>query len=190
MVAEMDALKGTPEYAGLEIICVQGSSTPAYDLFDASGTSYGVFRAGDIVSAYVNFMSSTGTFYYVLQDFNDSFVATDHSTPSQIASQSDVEVVNTLSQGCTTTSGFCPQVKYTKLGIGSAYTGSACAVFFPVPCVFLSNNMLYPLGHLPTGTTYTKYEMISNPGSTIIATPSGFAADHSSFTITFKGAGP
>jgi hypothetical protein len=99
MVVGIDGVNGVnPQYAGLDLFCLKGSSTPLANLFDSTGTAYGVFATGDIVSAYVSFNSTTGTFSYNLQDLNDSFSATDHSAPGQVASLSDVEVINTLVQ--------------------------------------------------------------------------------------------
>ena len=86
MVVGIDGANGVnPQYAGLWVICFKGSSTPVADLFDSSGKAYGVFATGDIVSAYVSFNSTTGTFSYTVQDFNDSFSATDHSAPGQVS---------------------------------------------------------------------------------------------------------
>jgi hypothetical protein len=179
-----------PVYAGLDAFCLKGSSTPDYNLFTSTGNAWGIFKAGEIVSAYVNFTSSTGTYFLSVADYNESVYATVESPPGQSASQTDVEVINTLGY-CSTASGFCPQTKYTPVGIGSKYSSAGCAVFFPAPCVWLTKNgnvQLLPLGHMPTGTLYTKYEMIT-PGGKLMAVPSTFASDHTSFTITFKNAG-
>jgi len=171
-------------YAGIVAICAVGQSGPATLLILDSVNSYSGVSTGDQITAFVaDYTSGCGspcTVMYIV-DWTTGGSVLDTLAQSSLADNQFAGIVDTAS-GCSTSTGICPQVHFSRIGDGSAYdtaTSVVCAFNSDgtspaYPCAgygapYSGSTYFYPIGVAPSGAIHTKFIMNTGDNGVIVA---------------------
>lgn len=159
-----DQFSGIYAYAGVFMYCPAGSagSAPRDYLLDWTG-AYGSVNPGDHILAAVYAYNSTSIQDYVEDLTTGAYTNHTKNTGSQLPWTDASSVVFVYKACPTTTTGICPQVKYSPIEFGTIYTAVYCedsnGQLTAAPCYFLGglggHNVdkykAYPIGHHAQG---------------------------------------
>lgn len=171
-----DQYSGVPTDAGVYMTCPTRSSGQASQdyLFDWTGY-YGAVNPGDKIAVGVYAYNSTTIQDYVYDITSNAYISHNYTRGS--IPWTDASSVVILFKACpSTTTGICPQVKYSPIEFGTEYTADYCessnGQLVAAPCYFLgglgghnvNKYTAYPVGVHRQGDEMYNYKNLMTEG--------------------------